>query len=216
MARAPVPGRCKTRLAKRIGDERAARLYEAMLRDTLEALEAAGFDRRVVMAAPEDDGVAALRAIAGAAWEVVEQRGADLGERLAGAFEALCAPPALVCLVDSDSPLVPWRALEAPLRACAASRQAVVGPCEDGGYYLVGMTRFERHLLTDIPWSTDRVLPTTRERAREADIPLMELPRSWDVDDVDDLERLAAELANGPERAPRTARLAEAFLGEPR
>lgn len=79
MARAPVPGRCKTRLAPMLGAAGAARLYEAMLRDSLDAFAGVGASRLVVLAAPEDSGVAALRSIASAAWEVIAQEGNDLG-----------------------------------------------------------------------------------------------------------------------------------------
>src|SRR5207244_4067534 len=75
MAKAPVPGRCKTRLARTLGPEMAAGLYRAMLQDTLECLAAVPGVRRVVLAAPEDDGPALLRTLCPAGWDVVPQAG---------------------------------------------------------------------------------------------------------------------------------------------
>jgi glycosyltransferase A (GT-A) superfamily protein (DUF2064 family) len=103
MARPPVPGHCKTRLAKTLGDARAAALYEAMLCDRLDTVLT--LDARcVVLAAPEDDGVRRPRDVAPAG-EVMAQRGADLGERLANGVEDLFCEGARVYLVDSDSPM---------------------------------------------------------------------------------------------------------------
>src|SRR5258706_7605665 len=86
VARAPVPGRCKTRLVPALGAEGAARLYEAMLGDSFAALARVGATRLVLLAAPEEDGVAALRALAPPGWDVVAQSSGDLGARLARAL----------------------------------------------------------------------------------------------------------------------------------
>src|SRR5437867_3556031 len=94
MARAPLAGKCKTRLARAIGEAAAARLYEAMLLDRLDMLSSDGLSalgvpiRRVVLVAPEHDGVAALRRLA-PRWEVIAQRGDDLGARLSNGLLAL-------------------------------------------------------------------------------------------------------------------------------
>src|SRR5437773_3044184 len=108
MARAPVPGRCKTRLAARLGPARAAALYEALLVDSLRAFGMLRARRRVVMAAPEDGGFAALRALAPPEWEVIEQVGENLGTRLEHAMGTLGAEGAAI-LVDRDSQTLPIR-----------------------------------------------------------------------------------------------------------
>src|SRR5207245_8313091 len=107
MARAPIPGRCKTRLAAAIGAEEAAALYQAMLLDSLEAFARIGASRNALLAAPEDDGVEVLRALSPRGWEVIPQDGASLGERLAAAFRTLGGRGSPVALLDSDSPTVP-------------------------------------------------------------------------------------------------------------
>jgi len=208
MARAPVPGRCKTRLGSAIGAEVAARLYEAMLLDTLDGLSRIAA-RHVLLAAPEDEGVARLRALAPSSWEVLEQRGADLGARLAGAVRDLWQEGQLVCLLDSDSPTLPFSVLAERLNEsrCRAPRTAVVGPCVDGGYYLIGMTSPEVGVFEHVPWSTDRVMAVTRQRCSELGLSVEELPAWFDVDGASDLERLSIDLARDPSSAPRTAQV---------
>ncbi|MEO7092491.1 MAG: TIGR04282 family arsenosugar biosynthesis glycosyltransferase [Polyangiales bacterium] len=218
MARAPIAGKCKTRLARTLGDVRAARLYQAMLLDTLELL-ALGVApllppvvRLVVLAAPEHDGVNALLELVPASWEVVPQRGPDLGARLSNALVDLATDGHLVCLVDSDSPTLPREAFR-PLAAPRAENGVVVGPCDDGGYYLIAASRPEPRLFDDVPWSTPRVMDATREACRRLNLPLDEL-RSWyDVDAPEDVDRLAAELATDASLAPRTAAVLSAVLG---
>lgn len=203
MARAPVPGRCKTRLAQTVGNECAAAIYAAMLADRIDAIEALPAIRRVVLAAPEDQGVAALARLVPAGWEVVAQEGQGLGERLAHAFETLCTGDGVVCVVDSDSPAL---VLAASLSAIQESHEDVLlGPCEDGGYYLIGMETAHRGLFENIPWSTAQVLGCTRHRASELLLSVREIELGWDVDAADDVGRLAELLGRSPERAPRTA-----------
>lgn len=205
MARAPVPGRCKTRLAGAIGARPAADLYEAMLRDTLDLLEGVGPDRLVVLAAPEDDGVRVLRALAPPRWEIVEQRGDGLGERLKHALAVLSpSDDDLVCLVDSDSPTIPAENFGV-LREPRGPNTVILGPCDDGGYYLIGMRTPELGVFDGIPWSTPEVLARTRQRCEALGLDVHELAAGYDVDELDDLVRLRADLAQRPGIARRTA-----------
>jgi hypothetical protein len=114
-----------------------------------------------------------------------------------------------VCLLNSDSPTLPTSYLRRAAELLAAHGDRVVlGPAEDGGYYLIGMKRPHAHLFTGIAWSTETVAAQTRARAREADIPITELSPWYDVDDADSLSRLRDDLAD-PTRyaypAPHTA-----------
>jgi uncharacterized protein len=216
MARAPLPGRCKTRLAPSLGDDGAAALYGAMLRDRIAAVSELPATRRLLVAAPEHDGVVVLRDLLPAGWEILEQRGADLGERLGNAFRDLVRPDAseLVCLVDSDSPTLPFARLWPALAAERAPSTVVVGPCADGGYYLVGMRALETGVFAGIPWSTGGVLTATRERCAALGVHLAELDPWYDVDEEDDLARVATELAERPSVAPRTANCLRELLGD--
>jgi rSAM/selenodomain-associated transferase 1 len=208
MARAPLPGRCKTRLAASIGGERAADLCRAMLLDTLEAIEReVRADRFVVLAAPEHDGAGVLGALAPAPWEIVAQSGDGLGERLAHALTTLGADGSAVALVDADSPTAPW---DAAGRTLARGPAACMGPCVDGGYWLIALRAVEPRVFADIAWSTSRVADQTRTRCEELGLALVELPVAFDVDEPDDLDRLAEELAARPSLAPRTAAIVAA------
>ncbi len=231
MARAPVPGLCKTRLAARIGDRAAADIYESMLRDTLGAY-AALFDGvdgdatagapiscvdLVLMAAPEHAGVEVLSGLAPKGWRVVEQQGANLEARVLHAVHTLSGTSAnhFVMLVGSDSPTVNLKPLLLYVEqkiACGGFRNsALMGPCVDGGYYLIGVCGKDQRLLTHMPWSTDALAAETRRRCAMFNIDLEELPEGADVDVLQDLKCLLRELREFPERAPRTAALLKAL-----
>jgi rSAM/selenodomain-associated transferase 1 len=206
MARAPVAGRCKTRLAASVGDAFAAELCRAMLLDTLAAIERVfDLNRLVVMAAPDHGGAPLLRALASPRWEVVAQEGEGLGARLAHAFTTLGAGGNPVALVDSDSPTASWEAARRALARLRGPRRACMGPCTDGGYWLIAMTTIELGILEGIAWSTATVAPETRARCSALGLALEELPVGHDVDGPDDLAWLREELHRHPERAPRTA-----------
>ena len=206
MARAPIAGHCKTRLAAALGDEPAAELYRAMLLDSLDLFGRVGATRLAVMTAPEHDGVAVMRALAPPAWEIVAQEGEGLGARLAHAFRTLRQDADAVVLVDSDSPTVAAAPIAQALARFSGPRRALLGPCDDGGYYLIGLTTPELGILDGITWSTAKVADETRARCAALGLALEELPPAYDVDRLEDLERLRAELSSHPERAPRTAR----------
>jgi rSAM/selenodomain-associated transferase 1 len=207
MARAPLARHCKTRLAVAVGAEKAAAIYHAMLLDSLDTFSRVGASRCVVMAAPEHDGVAHLRRVVPPSWEVIAQEGEGLGARLAHAFRVLGERGAPVVLTDSDSPTVDGAAIAHALARFAGPRKALMGPCDDGGYYLIGLTTLELGILDGISWSTPEVAAQTRVRCAALRISLEELPLGYDVDGPPDLDRLREELTHLPERAPRTAKV---------
>jgi rSAM/selenodomain-associated transferase 1 len=207
MARAPVAGACKTRLARAIGEREAAALYRAMLVDSLALFGGVGAARCVIMAAPEGDGVRVVGDLAPRGWSVIAQEGDGLGGRHAHAFRVLGASGDAVVLVDSDSPTVDPSAIAAAVARFEGPRRALMGPCEDGGYYLIGLTSLELGILDGIAWSTREVAAQTRARCAALGLDLDELPVGYDVDAADDVARLREELAVHPERAPATAQL---------
>ncbi len=205
MARAPVPGHCKTRLAATLGDAVAAKLYAGMIADSVVRYSRAGATRNVVVAAPEHDGVRALSALVPPDWEVVPQVGKGLGERLANAFQTLKVNGSAVALVDSDSPTLPVEPVAAAFRRLNGAGRVILGPTDDGGYYLIGLSSLELEIFRDVPWSTPRVLEVTLERCSALSLRTELLPSWYDVDEGKDLERLCAELSRRPEWAPRCA-----------
>ncbi len=215
VARAPLPGRCKVRLLAAHSAEWVAGLHAAMLRDTLDGLQSVTAEHYLVFVAPFDEGDEATnRALAfevlarhvPAPWELIAQEGSDLGARAEHALGVMFGRGASYALLSSsDAPSAPTGPLADACADPASLRDVLVGPSDDGGYYLIGMPRAEPRLLHEIPWSTPAVMETTRMRCRELGLPLRELPTWYDVDQPSDVLRLLEELQKHPERAPRTA-----------
>ncbi|MFB3818449.1 MAG: TIGR04282 family arsenosugar biosynthesis glycosyltransferase, partial [Candidatus Methylomirabilales bacterium] len=206
MAKAPRAGAVKTRLCPPLSPGGAARLYRCFLLDVLEmAAEVPGVDP-VVAYAPASAGPAFAR-LAGERFALMRQEGADLGARLEHGFRTLFAAGYhAVAALSTDSPDLPPGFL---LQAFAQLHRnpVVLGPCLDGGYYLIGLTRLIPEVFRHMPWSTPRVLPETEARLARLGVPWARLPAWHDVDTAADLDRLIHELRDhrGERRAPRTA-----------
>ena len=198
MTKAPQAGRVKTRLVPPLTPEQAAELNKCFLRDTAAAISnAAGADTACGIAVYTPVGAeSAYTDILPADFSLLPQRGDKFGERLYLALEDLfkCGFDSL-CLIDSDSPTVPAENFAQAVELLSASEDRVVlGPSDDGGYYLVGMKKPHRHLFEKIDWSTERVLNQTVQRAAEIDLEVKLLPTGFDVDDDAGLRRLRNEL----------------------
>jgi glycosyltransferase A (GT-A) superfamily protein (DUF2064 family) len=197
VAKAPVPGEAKTRLGRVVGPELAADLAAAAWLDTIEAcVSAFGVDRchlaltgDLARAARTDELAAAI-----AGWTVHEQRGDDFAERLRHAHEdAAAAAGAPVVQVGMDTPQVEPRHLREVEALLAGADDAVLGPAEDGGWWLLGVGG--PHLLehlSDVPMSTadtGRLTQVALEKAGARVVPTVSLR---DVDEPDDAEAVAA------------------------
>jgi hypothetical protein len=137
---------------------------------------------------------------------LVAQRGDDLGARLSHAFEDLLAdgaPGAIV--IGSDVPTLPRAVLVAALERLAGA-DLVLGPSEDGGYYLIGLREPRAALFADMAWSTEGVFDETLRRAGALGLDVGLLPAWFDVDTAVDLERLQASLATSGPGARNTRR----------
>jgi len=136
-----------------------------------------------------------------------------LGHSLFDAAEDLLAAGyGSVCLVNADSPTLPTSRLVAAARALASPNdRLVLGPAEDGGYYLIGLKHLHRRLFEEIDWSTERVFRQTLDRAAELGLDTVTLGPWYDVDDVASLRRLVDELGN-PDSAAYPAPHTAAFL----
>ena len=127
---------------------------------------------------------------------LLPQRGDKFGERLYFAVEDLlqCGFES-VCLIDSDSPTVPAENFsEAVMLLSASEDRVVLGPSDDGGYYLIGLKKPHKHLFEQIDWSTECVLNQTMQRATEIGLEVNLLPVGYDVDDASSLRRLCKEI----------------------
>lgn len=192
-AKEPRPGTVKSRLAAAIGPDAAARLYEAFLRDFLPRLESLPFAR--VLAFTPDTSEPFFHRLAGGRFELEPQTSGDLGERMAAFFRQrfeIGDKPAV--LIGSDSPDLPLDRIDEAFRLLA-SHDLVLGPSDDGGYYLIGMSRMIPEIFTGIDWSTPGVFDQTMRQASTLSVKPALLEPWYDVDEPNDLRRLAANLA---------------------
>ncbi|MBI3758938.1 MAG: TIGR04282 family arsenosugar biosynthesis glycosyltransferase [Deltaproteobacteria bacterium] len=198
MAKAPLAGQVKTRLLGELTAEDAADLYAAFLSDTFVLMEDVAAERealRLVLCYTPEGAAEAFEKVEREGSLMLAQRGADLGERLQNCLADLFELGyEAVVIIGGDSPTLPGENVWEALESLTDNDQVVLGPAEDAGYYLLGMRQLHPRLLQDIPWSTSEVLAVTRERAREANITLIELPSWYDVDTPEELARLRQEL----------------------
>ncbi len=213
-AKRPVPGAVKTRLVPPLSGAEAAELARCMLFDGLERLERwSGEDPLgpVLAFAPAEERPW-FDAHVPPGVELVPQRGADLGERLAAHFEdeARRFPGASLVVVGADAPLLARSLPYAAHAALAGGADLVLSPDLGGGYALVGLRAPRRELFTAVPMSSASMFERTRALAAELDLTTALLPPTGDVDVAGDLERLWGELATlapgDPDRPERTAR----------
>ncbi|MFO8080770.1 MAG: TIGR04282 family arsenosugar biosynthesis glycosyltransferase [Armatimonadota bacterium] len=198
-AKPPLPGRAKTRLAEEIGPASAARVAEALLRDTIALAESLAErfpdeETRLVLAYTDrqDWFTPALSHD----WRLIEQRGDDLGERIENALADLDpAPDDRTIFIGMDCPQMPPERIEEAFEALEESN-AVLGPCDDGGYYLIGVRGgIPAGVLDNVRWSTTEAMGDTVAALESANMTVAELTPGYDVDTAEDLQRLAREMA---------------------
>jgi uncharacterized protein len=203
-ARYPSPGRVKTRLVPPLDHAAATALYRAFLLDSIERWSVAGAYETVVCVADARDVDPMRRLIADELAPIAPhiavraQEGDDLGTRLLRAFEeALVDGCDRVCAIGSDHPTLPVPMLQSAFDR-TNGEDVVVGPTDDGGYWLIGMQRAHAELLEGMPYSTAELCDATRARAGALGLSLRELGRWYDVDGVADLERLWRDREGAP------------------
>lgn len=198
MAKYPQPGSTKTRLCPPLSFEQAARLYEAMLRDTISLVGSLPAVDLALAITPVDAGPY-FQSITPTGARLLPVSGADIGECLEAAFDQLFdLGYSKVMALNADGPSLPAQTLD---RAAALldDHDLVLGPGEDGGYYLVGLKRCQPQLFNDIPWSTGQVFTQTLYRARQLNLDIALLDPWFDVDYYGDLVRLVRQLTVLPE-----------------
>ena len=198
MTKAPRAGAVKTRLVPPLTHEEAAALSVCFLRDTaanIAGVASLGAAEGVAVYTPVG-AESAFDNLLQAGFSLLAQRGDGFGERLYHAAEDLLTLGyRSLCLIDSDSPTLPRSLLTEAVGALAfAGDRVVLGPSDDGGYYLIGLKRAHRRLFEDINWSTGEVLGQTVERAAAIGLEVLMLPTWYDVDDGSSLNRLCDEL----------------------
>lgn len=231
-AKLPEPGRCKTRLATRFGDEVAAQLAAAFLADTLDRLRAWGGARVILLGdrpdreafasylVPEPASTAAPPGL-----EYWHQGGGDLGDRQERAFRRVFSEGVTGAIaLGADTPDLPLDDLEVSSEGLDVG-QVVIGPSTDGGYTLLALPRSLStggsiglpRLFSDHRWGESTVLSSVVDRLKEADAPLVTLPPRVDFDTVSDLQEWWSRRGERSPRGPeprRTLDLVRSLLGE--
>jgi uncharacterized protein len=223
MAKAPRVGQAKTRLAAALSPEAAAGLSACFIRDAIGNIAAAAREVAIdgYVAFSPRDAESEFRGMLTDGIGLLPSRRAGLATSLYdAASDLLAAGYGSVCLINSDSPTLPTSLLVGAARMLSGSGDLLVlGPAEDGGYYLIGLKQAHARLFEEIAWSTSSVFAQTIDRAREIGLEPAVLPGWYDVDDLESLRRLNTELlgdassmrSDGPiYRAPHTAAFLQA------
>jgi rSAM/selenodomain-associated transferase 1 len=191
-ARAPTPGAVKTRLIPLLGAEGAAGLHARLVKQTLSTARAAAFHRIELHGAPGIDDPFFRLCAGHFAVALLAQAGGNLGERMFAALKSALAVHPRVLLLGSDCPALTAEHLRKADRSLRDGTDAVLVPCEDGGYALIGLARVDARLFDGVPWGGETVMAETRARLRELGWRWCELETLWDVDRPEDYQRLLA------------------------
>jgi len=193
-ARAPEPGKVKTRLIPALSAAGAAELHRRLVRHTLGAATGARLGPVELWCAP-DAGDPFFRECERRLGVSLSAQGeGDLGARMQRAFESALARARRAILVGSDIPALSAQYLRDADQALVRGNEVVLGPAEDGGYVLIGLSRCDPELFRDIPWGGPEVMAETRRRIASLAWRSSELPVLWDVDRPEDLGRLPQEM----------------------
>ena len=206
MARQPVPGAVKTRLQPLLSDRDIAALYDGFLRDRVSQVRSLRGVLPVIAYTPA--GSRPFFAELASDFLLLPQLGDGLSARLTGLFQHLLGVGHDgVIATDSDSPTLPTEHLQRAVdRLTEPGTDVVLGPSEDGGYYLIGLQRGYPALFNGIPWSTPQVYDETLRRAAALDLRVTAVPRWYDVDTPVDFERLRVEIDDLGAAAPPNTR----------
>ncbi len=188
-AKAPVAGTVNTRLIPDIGIEAATELQSELVHSRLSALKASELCEVQLWCAPdcEHDFFQHCKN----RYEVAlhQQQGADLGERMSQAIKTGLQKFKRVVLIGTDAPSLTTAQIEQAIEKLGEVNDVVIAPAEDGGYVLIGMSRYCGAVFQSIPWSSAGVLAATHENIRLNNLTSSELELCWDIDRVEDYRR---------------------------
>lgn len=188
-ARAPVPGKVKTRLLPRLDAESACQLHRQLIDECLSrTVRKDSWQSQLWSTDLADEYLVAMSAAYGITLH--EQQGEDLGARMAHAAKTTLQDYQYVVLIGTDCPGLDAEYIESVLQQLQAGADCVLGPAEDGGYVMLALSVYDDSLFNDIEWGTSRVLAATRERIKSLGWHCREMPVLWDVDRPADFERL--------------------------
>lgn len=194
----PQPGAVKTRLIPAVGKRGAADLARAFFVDTVRSVSTLAWLNTVVASAPP------RRALPITSAPVWPQGEGDLGARLERVLRRALEEAPYAVALGSDAPGMPTSRLLSA-RAALRDADAVLGPSDDGGFYLLALTSCPKGLLADLPWSSEHTFARTLARLRERGLRTKVIEPWYDVDRPDDLSRLQKQIESGEVIAPSTA-----------
>ncbi len=177
----PEQGKVKTRLAQDIGEEKALEIYKRLLRILIPEHDNRAY--QFYMSVTPEDKARKFKKLYPAG-TVIKQQGDDLGEKITHALQRLLADHGKVIIIGSDCPNITHEDIKQALQALD-NNDVVIGPAEDGGYYLIGMKKYHT-LFNDIDWSTEKVLDQTLKKASDLNVKLLDEKR--DIDTKEDAE----------------------------
>jgi uncharacterized protein len=214
MAKAPIPGRVKTRLCPPLDPRQSAGLYACMLEDTAGEISALTRVSRYLFLDPPGSEYSP-RGVPFSAFERFPQRGRDLGDRMrVAAATAFRNGARRVAIVGADCPALSAERVRQAFRELSAGASVVFGPSADGGYYLVGLSSPDDRLFRGITWSAPDVLRNAAARCRVLSTPFTFLTPERDVDTGDDLVALREwAKTHGKPVCPRTRAWLSGFFG---
>ncbi len=194
----PAPGLSKTRLSPPLRAEDCSALSACFIRDLASTIGSLNGDVTPYAVYTPVGSELQLLELLPKRFELLPQCNGDFGLRLLQATEDLFrAGHAGAILVNSDSPTLPALILQAAVNAVLRHDAVVLSPSFDGGYTLIGLSRSHPELFADIPWSTSQVHRLTMQRAADIDLPVINVPGWYDVDDAETLNLLRTELEGG-------------------
>jgi uncharacterized protein len=192
----PAAGFSKTRLSPPLRPEDCSAISACFIRDLASTIDSLGGNVAPYAVYTPLGTEPALRALLPPSFRLLPQCEGEFGTRLTHAIgELLAVGHAGAMLVNADSPTLPVSILQAAVNALQREDAVVLSPSFDGGYTLVGLSRPHPEVFEDIPWSTSHVYRITLQRAAGINVPIVNVPGWYDIDDNETLQLLKAELA---------------------
>lgn len=187
-AKAPVAGKVNTRLIPDIGIEAATELQRELIVNRLQCLQSEELCTTQLWCAPDITHAFYQDCKQQYEVELYQQQGDDLGERMSSAIKKSLKNFRRVVLIGTDAPSLTTEHINTAIDKLK-DNDVVIGPAEDGGYVLIGMSRHYDEVFRSVPWGSDAVLEVTRENIRENNLSNFELEASWDIDRYEDYYR---------------------------
>jgi rSAM/selenodomain-associated transferase 1 len=192
--KSPVEGHVKTRLIPQWGSHGALLLYQDMIKATIEMTQRSSIEDIIIYRTPGDESPFLQSCSIHYELPLMEQHGPDLGDRMHNAIHEHLKTHESVIIIGCDCPELSEEELHKTIKGLNTDADIVLGPCEDGGYYLMGMNQEYPELFSGIDWGTSDVMEQTRKRINSLGLNSCELDIKWDVDRPEDVFRYMGRL----------------------